>query len=277
MAGPDRVIINAAITGAVLSKGDTPHLPVSVDEVAAAARAVRDAGAAIVHLHARKSDGSNSSSADDFIALAGAIREACPDLVICSSLSGRYVPDVEARAAGLAARPELASLTMGSMNFATGPSINAPEVIRELAKRIYEAGARPELEIFEPGFAHLASVMVSRGELQPPLYANIILGALGASPLDLVGLGHIIGLLPEETTWSLGALGRFQTDAMLLALGAGGHVRVGIEDNIHLDRERTVLATNADLVARVVRIATEVGRTPATPDEARQMLGLAGP
>jgi uncharacterized protein (DUF849 family) len=268
------VVINAALTGAVLTKEDTPYLPVSVEEIATTARQVRDAGAAIVHLHARKPDGTNSSDPQDFVDIVDAVRQAAPDLIVCCSLSGRYVPDVEARAAGLAAKPELASLTVGSMNFAQGPSVNAPQTITALAGRIYEAGAVPELEIFEPGFAHMAAVLAARGVLHGPLYANIILGALGASPLDLIGLGHIINLLPDATTWSLGGLGRYQTDAVVMALSAGGHVRVGIEDNIHLDRQRSVLATNAQLVERVARVADEVGRPVATPTEARCILGL---
>lgn len=271
----DKVVINAALTGAVLTKADTPHLPVTPDEIATAAKEVEAAGAAIVHLHARKSDGTNSSDPADFVDMVDAVRAACPDLVVCCTLSGRYVPDVDARAAGLAAAPELASLTVGSMNFANGPSINAPDTIRELARRIYAAGAVPELEVFEPGFAHMASVMAERGELKAPFYANIILGALGASPLDFLGLGNILRLLPPGTTWSLGGLGRYQLDATLMGLAGGGHVRVGIEDNIHLDRARSVLATNAELVDRAARLAREVGREPATPDEAREILGLA--
>lgn len=279
MTGPgtsDKVIINAALTGAVLSKKDTPHLPVTVTEVASAARQVRDAGAAIVHLHARKPDGQNSCDPMDFIDMVAAVRSACPDLIVCCTLSGRYVPDLEARAAGLAAKPELASLTVGSMNFATGPSVNSPDTIRGLARRIYEAGAVPELEIFEPGFAHMARVMADRGELKAPFYANVILGSLGASPLDFSGLGNILRLLPEGVIWSLGGLGRFQLDATLMALAGGGHVRVGIEDNIHWDRSRSVLATNAQLVERVAGLGVQVGREPATPDEARQIIGLPG-
>ena len=271
----DKVIINAAITGALLGKQDSPFLPVSEDEIVACAREVFDAGAAVVHLHARGVDGSNSHEADDFVSLVKEIRSVCPGLVICVSLSGRFVADVDARAAGLAARPDLASLTLGSMNFATGPSVNAPDTIHDLSQRIYEVGARPELEIFEPGFAHMARVMVERGVLATPLYANIILGVLGASPLDLIGLGHIVALLPPGTVWSVGGLGRFQTDAVVMALAAGGHVRVGLEDNLHLDRGRRTLATNGQLVERVARIARDMGRDPATPSEARSILGLS--
>lgn len=271
------LIINAALTGAVLSKADTPHLPVTPEEIALEAKWAYEAGAAVVHLHARDATGGNSQNPQDFIDLVDAVRSAAPELIVCTTLTGRVNPDVGARCAGLQADPELASLTVGSMNFATGPSINAPDTITELAKRIYAAGARPELEIFEPGFAHMARVLADRGVLNGPLYANIILGALGASPLDLTGLGHIVSLLPDQTVWSVGGLGRFQTDANLMAIAAGGHVRTGIEDNIHFDRERTVPATSARMVERIAKIGDLVGRPAASPAQARPILGLREP
>ncbi len=272
----DPVIINAALTGAVLTKQDTDRLPVTPDEIAIAAKEAYEAGAAIVHVHVRNSDGSNSQDPRDFVDAIAAVRAAAPDLIVCMSLTGRVNPDVAARAAGLVAGPELASLTVGSMNFATGPSVNSPQVIQDLAERIYAVGARPELEIFEPGFAHMANVLAQRGILKAPFYANIILGALGASPLHLAGLANIISLLPPETTWSVGGLGKFQLDANLMAISAGGHVRTGIEDNMYLDRSRTRLASTGQLVERIARIADLAGRPPATPAQARAMLGLAG-
>lgn len=270
----DHLIINAALTGAVISKADTEWLPVTPEEVAVEAKWAYEAGAAIVHLHARRPDGSNSHDPRDFVDLVDAVRSSAPELIISATLTGRIDPGVEARSAALSARPELASLTVGSMNFATGPSVNAPETITELARRIYAAGARPEVEIFEPGFAHMARVLADRGVLRLPLYANIILGALGASPLDPVGLGHIVSLLPPGTTWSVGGLGRFQLDANLMAIASGGHVRTGLEDNIYFDRDRRELATSARQVERIARIGRLAGRPPAAPNQARPLLGL---
>jgi len=160
------------------------------------------------------------------------------------------------------------------MNFISGPSVNAPDTIRELARQIHAADAVPELEIFEAGFATFATYLARKGILRPPHYANIIVGSLGAAPLDLVGLGHIISLLPAGTTWSVGGLGQFQLDANVMSIAAGGHVRVGLEDNIHYDRARRDLADNARLVARIARIGREMGREPATPAEARSLIGL---
>jgi uncharacterized protein (DUF849 family) len=160
------------------------------------------------------------------------------------------------------------------MNFATQPSVNSPETICALAERIYAAGAVPELEVFEAGFINYAQHLIKKGVLRSPHYFNIILGSLGAAPLDLVGLGHMVSLLPTGATWSVGGLGRYQLDANVMSIAAGGHVRVGLEDCIHLDRNRAVLADNVQLISRVARIARETGREPATPDEARQIIGL---
>ncbi len=273
MSESDKLIINAAVTGAVLSTSDTPFLPTTIEEMVACAVQVREAGASIIHLHARNPDQSPCYDPAVYSELVGRVREAT-DLVINVSLSGRYVADVGTRAAPLAAKPELASLTVGSMNFISGPSVNAPDTIRELARQIHAVDAVPELEIFEAGFATFATYLARKGILRPPHYANIIVGSLGAAPLDLVGLGHIISLLPAGTTWSVGGLGQFQLDANVMSIAAGGHVRVGLEDNIHYDRARRDLADNARLVARIARIGREMGREPATPAEARSLIGL---
>ncbi len=270
----DKLIINAAITGCVLTKSDSPHLPVTLREITDCARAVQDAGASIVHLHARNADQTPCFDATVYCDLVESVREACPGIIVCVSLSGRHVGAVSMRAASMASRPDLASLTLGSMNFAAEPSVNAPETIQDLARRIYAAGAVPELEIFEAGFANFARYLMQRDVLRPPYYANIILGSLGSAPLDLIGLGHIVSLLPEGTAWSVGGLGRFQLDANVMAIAAGGHVRVGLEDNIYFDRQRTKLADNQQLVDRIVRIAREMGREPASPAEAREIIGL---
>jgi uncharacterized protein (DUF849 family) len=269
----DKLIINAAVTGTVLYKSNTSFLPTSLLEVVEDALRVREAGASIVHLHARGPDESPSYDPAVYIELVDRVREAT-DLIVNVSLSGRFVQDVDTRASPLMSRPELASLTLGSMNFISGASINAPDTVRELAARIYAAGAVPELEIFEAGFANFATYLARKGVLRPPHYANIILGSLGAAPLDLVGLGHVISLLPGGTTWSVGGLGKYQIDANVIGIAAGGHVRVGLEDNIHYDRDGHDLADNQRLVARIARIAREMGREPATPAEARAIIGL---
>jgi 3-keto-5-aminohexanoate cleavage enzyme len=273
MSASDRVIINAAITGTVLYKKDAPALPVTIAEIVDCAQRVREAGAAIVHLHARNPDESPTLDPGVYQEIVERVRQAT-DLIVCISLSGRFTSDVGVRAGGLAARPDLASLTLGSMNFMSGPSVNAPTTITELAARIYAAGVVPELEVFEAGFVNYATFLARKEVLRPPFYFNIILGSLGAAPLDLVGLGHIVGMLPAGATWSVGGLGQYQLDANVMSLAAGGHVRVGLEDNVYFDRARAEKADNPRLVGRIARIARDMGRPPATPAEARAIIGL---
>jgi 3-keto-5-aminohexanoate cleavage enzyme len=268
-----KLIINAAITGGVLNKSDNPHLPVDMDEIVACSRLVRDAGAAIVHLHARNPDQSPCYDPQVYTELVRRVRQAT-DLMVCVSMTGRFVADPLVRAAGLAAQPDLASLTVGSMNFMTQASVNTPDTIRFLAEKIYAAGAVPEIEAFEVGFIHFANYLIRKGVLRPPHYFNLILGSLGSAPLDPIGLGHMVSMLPQGAIWSVGGLGQYQLDANAMAIASGGHVRVGLEDNIYYDRDRTDLADNVGLVARIARIARELGRPPATPAEARQIMGM---
>jgi len=182
---------------------------------------------------------------------------------------------VETRAGALESKPNMASLTLGSMNFPQQVSSNPSRVICDLAKRIYNAGVVPELEVFEPGFINYAKYLIKKTVLRPPYYFNLMLGSLGSAPLDLLGLGHMVSMLPEGATWAVGGIGRYQLDANVMAIAAGGHVRVGLEDNIYYDRQCTRLADNPRLVERIVRIAREMGREPATPDAARLIIGLA--
>jgi uncharacterized protein (DUF849 family) len=249
-------------------------VPITVKEITACARRVRDAGASIVHLHARDAHQHHTSEASAYIELVNSVRAACPDLIICVSLSGRLTQDINIRAAALEAKPDMASLTLGSLNFPTQACTNPPNAICELARRIYATGAVPELEIFEVGFINYAKYLIRKGILRPPYYLNLIFGSLGTVPLDLIGLGHMLSLLPEGTIWSVGGIGQYQLDANVIGIAAGGHVRTGIEDNLYYDRQRTDLGDNVRFVERIVRIGRELGREPATPGEARQIIGL---
>ena len=234
-----KLIINAAITGCVLTKNDTPYLPVSVDEIVRCVKILESLGVTIVHLHARDDHQAPSYQAKDYIKLVEAVRAATPDMLICVSLSGRHESRLEMRAAALQSKPEFASLTLGSMNFISGPSINAPDTIQGLAEQIYIANAIPELEVFEAGFIHYANYLISKKILKPPHYFNLIFGSLGTAPLDLLGLGHMISMLPTGAVWSVGGLGQWQLSANSLAIASGGHVRVGLEDNIYYNKDRT--------------------------------------
>jgi 3-keto-5-aminohexanoate cleavage enzyme len=270
----NKLIVNAAITGCVLNKGEHPNLPVTLNEIADCVAEVVDEGASIVHLHARCEDGGASHSAADYMELVKRVRRARPEVVVCVSLSGRHAHQVEQRLAPLDSKPDMASLTLGSMNFPTQASLNDPNTIQQLAHRLQELDVMPELEVFEAGFIHYSKHLIKTGLLKAPHYFNIILGSLGAAPLDLLGLGHMLTLLPPDSIWSVGGIGRFQLPANVMAIAAGGHVRVGMEDNPFLNWETREPATNPQLVRRVVSIARELGREPATPAEVRELLRM---
>jgi len=173
------------------------------------------------------------------------------------------------------ARPDMASLTLGSMNFRTQASINAPQTIVGLAEEMTDRGIRPELEIFDSGMAYLAGELLHRRAIEEPLYANVILGGPNTAPATAGALTHLVGALPFGTTWAAGGLGVFQLAMNGLGLLVGGHVRTGLEDNLWMDAQRKNAATNVKLVERVVQLAQIVGRPVSTPSETRARLGLA--
>ena len=276
----DKLIINAAITGMVPMKSDTPHVPITVDEIVADIKRVRDAGASIVHLHARQEDGSADYRAEVYSQILAGARAVAPDVILCVSTSGRVFKTFEQRSEVLDCRnpqPEMASLTLGSMNFPKVASVNDPDMIRSLAQRMAERGIVPEMECFDLGMVEYANYLVERRVLVAPFYCNLLLGSLGTLSATPANLARMVGALPNGTTWAAAGIGRFQFPMNALAIAMGGHVRVGLEDNIWYDNERTRLATNAELITRLVRIAQACGREIATPDEARTMIGLQTP
>lgn len=272
-----KLIINAALTGMVPTKADSPHVPVSCEEIIEDARRCRDAGASIVHLHARDADGQATYRKDIYREILAGVRAACPDVILCVSTSGRVHKSFEQRSEVLEVtdpRPEMASLTLGSMNFAKTESVNSPDMIRSLALKMQDAGIAPEWECFEIGMVEYASYLISRGVLRPPFYCNILLGSLGTLRATEFNARAAIDALPDGATWALAGIGRFQLWTNTLAIRWGGHVRVGLEDNLWYDDERTRQATNADLIERLVGIAASEGREVASPDEARAIIGL---
>ena len=272
------LIVNAALTGMVPTKADTPHVPVTPTEIAADAARCVAAGASIVHLHARDESGAPTYRRDVYARIVEAVRFECPDVVVCVSTSGRTFKTFEERADVLDLegdlRPEMASLTLGSLNFPKQASVNDPRMIRRLAERMAERGIVPELEIFDLGMVDYAVYLLERGILMPPLYANILLGNLGTLAATPFNLATVVGALPGQTTWAAAGIGRFQLAVNSLAIAMGGNVRVGLEDNIWFDEERTELADNASLVRRVVRISAATGRPPASAEDARRLIGL---
>jgi 3-keto-5-aminohexanoate cleavage enzyme len=268
----EKLIVTAAVTGNVPTKEMNRHLPVTPDEIADAAALCRAAGASLIHIHARDSNGRPTLDPNVFEQIHRLVSERT-DLIVQISTGGRAGTGPEARSAAVRQiRPEMASLTTGSMNFPDRVYANSFELIEHLASVMKEAGTKPEIEVFEPGMIANALLLVDRGLLAPPLHFDFVLGIRGALPASPKNLLYLSESVPEGSTWTVAAAGRWQLPMAMLAIVMGGHVRVGLEDNLYYTKGE--LASNEQLVARVARIAAEAGRPVAKPDEAREILGL---
>jgi len=272
-------ILNFTPTGMIPTKEMTPEVPVSPAEIIAQVGEAAELGVNVVHLHARDpKTGEPSYCAGIYAELIGGVRADHPDLVISVSTSGRQFAEFEKRSEVLdlngAVRPDLGSLTLSSLNFNQQASINTPQMIQALARKMLDRGIRPELEAFDLGMINYARYLASRDLLYPPYYFNLILGNIACAQATMLSLGLMVQDLPEGSVWAVGGVGRSQLAMNAMAITAGGGVRVGLEDNIWYDDERTRLATNRALIERVLTIGRAMGRRPYTPAQAREVLGL---
>jgi uncharacterized protein (DUF849 family) len=271
LAKPVPIVL--APTGMIPTKAMTPHVPITPAEIADDVSAAVAFGISAVHLHARDEDGLPTWQRDIYADIITRIRDRHPDLVINVSTSGRTFTELEKRADVLALdgdiKPEVASLTMSSLNFIDGPSVNAPATIRALATIMRDRGIVPELEIFDLGMINFAHVLQREGILVGEFPANIFLGNIAGIQATPAELGLAVDRLPAAAHWNGAGLGDAQTSATMMALAAGGGVRVGLEDGIFLDYRREELATNASLVERVHQSIQLLGRRVMTPAEYR--------
>ncbi|MEV4709538.1 3-keto-5-aminohexanoate cleavage protein [Actinoplanes sp. NPDC049316] len=277
MNATDKLIVNLCPTGMIPRKAKVPHVPTTPEEIAADVRRCRDAGASMVHLHARDSDEEPTWRPEMFSDILQAVAVEAPDMVLVVTTSGRNWNDFEKRSASLnitEPSPEMASLTVGSMNFPTSASVNDPQMIESLATAMADRGIVPELECFDVGMVNYANYLIDKGILRGPHYFNILLGSRGTAEVSAANAAAFITALPKDATWAFAGIGRYQLTANTLAMSLGGHVRVGLEDNPYYDWSDRSPATNPRLVERVVRIARELGREPASPAEAREIIGL---
>jgi len=268
------LVITCAPVGAEVRPDQTPYLPYTPKLLGETARAVREAGASIIHVHCRNDDGTNTHSVERFREAYDAIR-ANSDLIVQFSTGGAIGMTPEERAGVLELRPEMATLTCGSVNFGDDIFENSFPIVRKLLKKMNEFGVRPELEIFDKGHIANARKLARERLVSFPQHVDLVLGVPGGLEATVSNLADLVDDLPEGCTWSVAGIGRQQLPMAMTAIAMGGHVRVGLEDNLHYSRGR--LARNEELVARVVRIAAEAGRPVATPDQARKLLGLALP
>ena len=270
----EKLIIKLAPTGMIPTKKDTPYVPITPEEIIRDTYKAYKLGASVVHIHARDEQGRPTHEKRFFKKIFQGIKKKCPDMIICATTSGRVTPQVEHRTEVLDLNPEMASLTVGSLNFPQHPSVNSLETIKKLAKLMKDKGIKPELEIFEPGFINTAKYLVNKGYLNIPLHFNLLLGSLGAMSASIKDLSFLVDSMPPESNWSATGIGRFQTQINVAAILMGGHVRVGIEDTIFYSYPNKELATNVKLIKRIVRLTNELSREVATPQETREILGL---
>ena len=268
------LIITCAPVGAEVGIDQTPHLPYTPKLLGETARAVQEAGGSIIHVHCRNDDGTNTHSVERFRQAYEAIREQS-DLIVQFSTGGAIGMTPEERSSVLQLRPEMATLTCGSVNFGDDIFENSFPIMRGILKKMHEFGVRPELEIFDKGHISNARRLARERLLSFPQHVDLVLGVPGGLDATVQNLCDLVDDLPEGCTWSVAGIGRQQLPMAMAAIAMGGHVRVGLEDNLYYSRGR--LARNDELVARVARIAGEAGRQVATPDQARKVLGLTNP
>ncbi len=271
------MIITAAIVGAEVMRKDTPYIPYTPEEIAAEAVRCREQGAALVHLHVRERDGRPSQSAKLFGEVIRRVRKAC-DIIIQTSTGGAVGMTGEERCGPLTLqgdeKPEMATLTTGSVNFGEEIFANPRPLTRDIAKRIKAAGLKPEFEIFDAGMIDEAKYLNKEGLVDFPGHWDFVLGVPGGLGARPDALDYLRGQLPAGATWSCAAMGRHQLPMVELVAERGGNSRVGMEDNIFVSKG--VLAKGSwELVQKAVESAKSKGRNIATPAEARGMLGLA--
>jgi 3-keto-5-aminohexanoate cleavage enzyme len=267
----EKLIITVALNGAEVTRAQNPHLPVTPVEIGADAARCRDAGAAMVHVHGRLPDGTPTQSGEVYAEILREIRSRT-DVIVQVSTGGAVGMTAEERLQPVMLRPEMASLSTGTVNFGRGVFMNPPDLIEHFARTMVAQGVVPEIECFDLGHIANALALVKQGILRLPLHFDFVMGVPGGIAPTIPNLVHMAQSIPEGCTWSVAGIGRAQLPLATAAILLGGHVRVGLEDNIYYTKG--VPATNAMLVERVVRLARELGREIATPDDARRILRL---
>jgi 3-keto-5-aminohexanoate cleavage enzyme len=270
------LVITACLVGAETTREQTPHLPITAEEIGEEARRCREAGATMVHIHVREPDGKPSQSAGLFAAAIREIRRRS-DIIVQVSTGGAVGMNVDERCGPLTLkgdlRPDMATLTTGTVNFGDDVFMNPRPMIRDIAKRIRACGAVPEIECFDAGMVDEAFALAKDGLLELPAHFDFVLGVPGALGATPEALRYLAAKLPEGCSWTVAAMARHELPFAALAIEAGGHARVGLEDNIYLSKG--VLAKGSfELVAEVAREAAKRGRPLASTEEARRLLRL---
>jgi 3-keto-5-aminohexanoate cleavage enzyme len=267
------VILTAAIVGAEVTREQTPHLPITPQEIADEAARCREAGVAVIHLHVREPNGAPTQASERFREAIDAIRKKT-DVIVQTSTGGAIGMSIAERAGPLACKPEMATLNCGSINFGDDVFVNKRGEIRDLARRIRETGSVPELECYEVGHVEEALQLLKEGAISAPMHFQFVLGVPGGIGASEANVRFMRSIIPSGSTWAVAAVGRHQQPMTELAMRMGGHARVGLEDNIYMSKG--VLAEGSSpLVARAAAFARSIGRIPVEPNRARALLGVA--
>ena len=271
----NKVVITAAITGSRIQRDKAPFIPITPEEITESAISAWRAGASVAHIHVRDPDtGMGTQDPELFRRVVEPLREET-DLILSlttSGIPGRNLP-LEERLAPLELKPELASFDAGSINLGSGVFSNPPDFLEEAAQSMRRAGVKPELEVFDLGMIMTCLRLREKGLLADPLHFQLVLGTPWGAPATAKSYLHLMEHLPAEATWSTIGIGRGSLPMSLLALATGGHIRVGMEDNIYL-RKGVLAESNAQLVEQVARLVQDYGAEVATPGEAREILGV---
>lgn len=269
------VIITVAITGAVPRKADNPALPVTPAEQIESTHEAFEAGASLVHVHVRNADETPGSDPEKFAEVQEGVRKHCPGMIVQFSTGGRG-RELAARGAMLHLKPDMASLATGSVNFPASIYENPPEFVEGLARTMLENDIKPEIEVFDLAMLYNAANLVKKGLLKSPPHVQFVLGIANALPVRRSVFDFLRSELAEVlpgATWVAAGTSRHQFEVNQWCLEAGGHCRTGLEDNLRFDPTR-LAASNAELVQKIVDVCERYERRPATPAEARQILGL---
>ena len=272
----NKVILTVAPTGAWPSKKDTPYIPLQPKEIADDVYACWQAGASIAHIHVRDDDDKSSMDFDKFTETVELIRATDCDIVLNLTTSGQLGLEDEDRMRHIKSlKPALASYDCGSMNWAHSTVFeNSPRFLEKLGLAMQENEIKPEIEIFDAGMVYNALYYLKKGILKAPLHFQFVLGVPGGMTATVENLMFLKTLIPADSTWGALGIGRGHLPIMYTTLALGGHVRVGMEDNIYYSKG--VLAnSNVEFVERTKRIAAEIDKEIATPDEARAILGIS--
>jgi 3-keto-5-aminohexanoate cleavage enzyme len=269
-----KLIITAAICGAEVSKKQNPNIPYTIEEIGREAESAYDAGASIIHLHVREDDGTPTQRKERFKECFDEIKERCHDIIIQPSTGGAVGMRDDERLQPVYLNPEFATLDMGTMNFGGDEIfVNTETTIINFVEEMNKRGVKPELECFDIGMIDMALRLNAKGYINAPMHFNFVLGVIGGISASSRNLNFMIESIPNDSTFTVCAIGKYQFPMVSLSISLGGHARVGFEDNIYISKGQ-LAESNGQLVEKAVNLAAEIGRKIASPNEARKILNI---